>query len=232
MIKKIIRMVVVILFTMPLIIHAQTVTIVDALDKTPGPVSFDIELAGFTSLGGSMTLYFEYDTELLEYESITSSQSFTFNPNYLGNSVFKLSWFNMGGASLNGTFLTLNFTYKGGFSNTLTFIEDQCEIADVEGDPFTGITYVNGSITPDLTATPDGTATLGSVLAIAGGDAIVPLTITDNGGFNGVAESITLRVGYDTEKLDYSGISGNNTLGFIAGESDGVITLVYSEQLH
>jgi hypothetical protein len=185
-------------------------------------------MSGFPSNGGAVSLKIEYDDNLLEYIDYTSAQSFLINPNYLGNSVIALSWSNFaGGANLNGTFITLNFTYNGGFSNTLMFIENVCEIANVSGVPFTGVTYVNGSITPDLVTPPDGTATLGSVLAIAGGDAVVPLTITDDGGFSGIAASTTLRIGYDTEKLVYSGVS-DNSLGFAAGESDGVITLVYN----
>ena len=228
MMKKIIHMVVVILFTMPLLIHAQTVTIQDALNQSPGSVSLNIVMSGFSSNGGAVSLLIEYDSDLLEYTGYTSPSlvPFIMNPNYLGNPVFKINWSNPLGENLNATFLTLNFTYNGGFSNTLTFIEDQCEIADVNGNTFTGIVYVDGTITPDL-SNPDGTATLGDVTAIAGGDAIIPLTITDNGGFNGVAASTTLRIAYDTDRLIYTGIL-DNSLGFTAGEEDGVITLVYS----
>ena len=228
MIKKIILMVVVTFLTIPLLTHAQTVTIEDAPNQPPGSVSLNINMSGFANTGGAVYLQIEYDDNLLEYIDYTSAQSFLINPNYLGSPVIALNWANFaGGAPLNGTFITLNFTYNGGFSNTLEFIESVCEIADLNGNPISGITYVNGTITPDLATPPDGTATLGSVLAVAGGDAVVPLRITDDGGFSGIAASTTLRIGYDTEKLVYSGVS-DNSLGFTAGEKDGVITLAYN----
>lgn len=220
-------MAMVIFLTIPLITHAQTVTIVGATNHNPGAVSFDIDFAGFAGNGGSVYLQIEYDSDLLKYTGFNSTQDFSINPNF-EKSVIAMSWAagDPAGVNLNGTFLSLNFTYYGGFPNTLMFIESKCEIAGANLLPITGITYVNGSITPNL-LNPNGIAKLGIVDAIAGGDAAIPLELTNVDGFDEV-ESITFRIGYDTEKLVYSGISDNLALGFTAGEEDGVITLAYN----
>jgi len=212
-----------IVFAMPAI--SQTVTLSSALNSAPGPVEFNIDMSGFLSNGGSVMLYIDYDGDLLTYQSYSNSinGSVAINPNFGNTSVIAISWFNDPGASLNGLFMTLHFTYSGGFTDSLVFT-GVLEIAEPDGDEFEGVIYNNGKVTPNLT-NPDGIASLGTVSANVGDEVSVPMSLIDNnGGFDNVASSLSFKVAYDVEKLSYVGVS-NNLLGLTVGVSNGVISL-------
>ena len=221
--KIIIQIFMAILFAMPAI--SQTVTLTSSLNAVPGPVEFDINMSGFASNGGSVMLFIDYDGDLLSYQNYSNSLngSVTINANYGNTSVIVISWFNNLGVSLNDRFITLKFNYNGGFSDNLVF-KSGCEIAPISGVPFENVTYIGGSITPDL-SDPDGIASLGTVSANVGDEVSVPMSLIDNnGGFDNVASSLSFKVAYDVEKLSYVGVS-NNLLGLTVGVSNGVISL-------
>jgi len=220
--KIIIQIFMAIVFAMPAI--SQTVTLSSALNSAPGPVEFNIDMSGFLSNGGSVMLYIDYDGDLLTYQSYSNSinGSVAINPNFGNTSVIAISWFNDPGASLNGLFMTLHFTYSGGFTDSLVFT-GVLEIAEPDGDEFEGVIYNNGKVTPNLT-NPDGIASLGTVSANVGDEVSVPMSLSDDGGFDLVASSISFKVAYDVEKLTYVGVS-DNVLGLIVGVSNGIISL-------
>jgi len=222
--KIIIQIFMAILFAMPAI--GQTVILQDVEGALPGTVTVNVNMTGFADVG-AITLMVDYNGDLLSY---TGQNSVPFNgidiqinPNYGGNSVVKLSWFGAGTA-INGTFVGLQFSYSGGFSSDLTFLVDECEITTGTGGPINPTPiFDNGSITPNLTD-PDGIASLGTVSANVGDEVSVPMLLIDDGGFVGVASSLSFKVAYDVTKLTYLGIS-NNTLGLSVGEANGIISL-------
>ncbi len=223
MLKKIIQIFMALMLAIPA--TGQTVKLEDVADALPGPVTVDLDMLSFPAVG-SVTFFIEYDDNLLTYAGPTSivygSGIVHINPTYLGNAMLALTWSSLTSLAIDETFVSLQFNYAGGFKTDLLFADD-CEITTVEGVIITS-TLEDGSITPDLT-NPDGIATIGSNTAIAGADVTLPLSIDDDGGFNGVAASMTLLIGYDTEKLTFVDVS-EDALGFAAGEEDGVISLI------
>lgn len=221
--KKIIQIFLAILLAIP--VMGQQVEIVDVDNAQPGIVNVTINMTGGFTNVGSLDFKIDLDEYLLTYSSSTPGSGL--GPVYINQSGSELSlaWLTndfYNGNTINGTFVTMQFEYAGGFPAELNFNTDLCEVLKLNGDPISS-TYIDGTITPDL-SDPDGSATIAELTAVAGADVSVPLTLADLGGFSGVASAITLRIAYDDAKLTYNGLS-NNGIGFSSSGSNGVITL-------
>jgi hypothetical protein len=224
MMKKIIPMIVAMLFAMTTI--GQTVKIDVVTDPVvPGTVDLEINFTGFPEVG-AITLYLDYDADLLNYSGPGSipflGGTFIINDAGWDDHTMILAWSNYSGPAMIDETLALQFDYYGGFSTGIDFVGNS-EITYVEGDPYT-VTYINGLLTPDL-SNPDGTASLGSVQGIAGTSVSVPVTITDAGGFHHVASSMSLNIAYDTDKLIFTGVT-DNSIDFNVSHDGGVIELL------
>lgn len=217
----------------------QTVVLEEKLGQTPGTVTVDLDMLNFTDVG-AFSFYIQYDDALLTYTGPSAvafqDANITINDNYGGNAILALNWNKVAGVTINGTVLSLEFDYKGGFNGGFTFVQPPFVESEVVNSSFGIIInfktvpfpFTHGSISPDL-GDPDGIATLGDATGIVGATVLVPLSITDDGGFNGEASALTFKIGYDTEKLTYDGVS-DNTLSMTVGEADGVITLVKNNE--
>jgi fibronectin type 3 domain-containing protein len=103
----------------------------------------------FTNVG-AITLEIDYNQSVVKFVGIAnafSGMSFTVGANTPG--AIKLIWYDVTAATpINidtGKLVDLKFTYVGG-SCPLTFNTAQCEVANENVVPITGITYQNGSI--------------------------------------------------------------------------------------
>ncbi len=226
--KKIIQILLAFLFAIP--VMSQTVTIVDVSDALPGDVSVDLDIEGFTD-AGAVTLNINFDDNLLTYQN--GQHIPHVNGTFLiseSNGVLTVGWLTddfYNGTSLNGDFVTLKFSYSGGFDALLEF-DGICEIEHYEVAYSYNLTdnpgmFINGTISPDL-STLDGEASLGTNYAVAGADVSIPLTIADLGGFAGEVSAIILKVGFDSNKLSFLSLT-NNSLGLSAVASDGILTI-------
>ena len=212
-------------------VFAQTVELEHVTDAEPGTITVDLNIFNFQNVG-AITLYFAYDHDLLTY---TGDTQIPFEGAFAGINAasgpeqwFSISWYNaFQGVDIDGTFLTLEFSYSGGFESALEFTGGGTEIATLFGEVLATLdtpgVFHDGSITPN-TGNPDGILQIGDETAIAGTSVSLPLSILDNGGFSGQLAAVDLAIEYDTGQLSFEGVS-DNKVGLIAGHDPGLITL-------
>ncbi len=218
--KKIILFYLAILLAIPGL-TAQTVKL-EQVESLAGPVFVKLDLLGFTGTNGNVgaiTLFIEYDQTLLTYTGPTSvpfmGGTIIINPNYGADEWLGISWMNFAGANIDGTFLTLQFEYLGGFVTDLVFVESY-EITNIYGTPITA-TYDDGGISPVEVITPfleiekviaEG-AELIPLPDPPGGELLVPDPVEVNIYADGLSAesigSIVFVISYDATKLNYTG---------------------------
>ncbi len=168
---------------------------------------------------GAISLKINYDPSVLTYTGVSDQPSAgTFTVNAAGG-VVSLGWFDTTPLNIgNGTFVKLNFAFKGGTSD-LNFITAQCEVSNPLGNPiFTE--YENGRVTFDLSLVPK--FTIENLVAIPGSNVSIPLDIKNLAN----AGAISLKINYDPTVLTYTGVSNGPTTGnFTANASNGVISI-------
>ncbi len=226
--KLIIPMIMAMLFAISS--NGQTVNFNVVTDPVvPGTVEIEVNFTGaaFENVG-AIQLEIGYDFDLLQYNGPgqidKNGGSFILNEDAIDNAL-KIAWSNLAGGDFSDETLLLSFNYNGGFPANLVFLPSS-EIANIVGSPI-NTDFIDDVLVPDL-SNPDGTANIGSEESIAGTNVSVPVSITDNGGFDGIASAITLHITYDPDKLNYIG-SANNTLGFDITESEGLVSLQKSD---
>lgn len=217
--KKIIQLIMAILIAIP--VMSQSVALQQVTGASPGPVTVDLTMTGFTNVG-AITYTIAYDQDLLTYAGSGripyAGGTILINSNT--SDILKVIWYNNAGANINGTFVTLQFNYGGGFTAPLLF-EGLQEITTHLGVPIVA-TYSNGFVEP---AAPVGSALIGVANAIPGANVAVPVFINDLGGLSGIAASIEFHIAIDQTRLSWIGVS-DNTLGFTSSYADGVVTLI------
>jgi hypothetical protein len=119
--------------------------------KVNASISVPMMVKKFNNVG-AISMKVQYNAAVLTFTGVTNTfggKSFTSSAS---NGVITLGFFDQSGNSPisitpadSAVLLNLNFTYLGG-SSSLTF--GVSEIADNFGDVISGVTYINGSITP------------------------------------------------------------------------------------
>jgi len=227
MMKKIIQIIMAILFAMP-VIGQQTVQVADVSDQSPGEVLIPVNMTGFNTPEtkvGSLTLQIQFDDNLLDFTGMG-----LVNPNFAGNLIIgnplpntlRIVYSNTTGANINELLVELKFNYAGSFEGDLTFDELNCEVTSPTGTPILPI-YDNGTIKPE--ASTDWVK-IGDETAIAGNAVSVPVELLTP--FFTEVNSITLRIAYDQVKLSYLNFSDPAIAGINVGVANGVITISWS----
>ena len=202
---------------------AQTAEI-ESVTAAPGAsVTFDLDVASFPSNVGAISLFIGYDPNVLTFTGTTSGTISGYIVNDMtGTSQVGIQWTNPAGQGIDGTLLTLEFTYGvlGGTCD-LTF-DAGCEFTDILlNNIATG--YTNGNIGPTAGV---ATITIGDSLAVTG-----PVSMDLLGaGFStspGVA-AITLFVDYDNTVMTYTGFSTTVLPGAFVNDNNGTIGIVWS----
>jgi hypothetical protein len=123
-------------------LRSQTMSLENKTAQIFHQVNFPITASGFPTNIGAITLYIGIDTCVLHYDGFTTGSIPGVGVNIVGQSVV-IAWFNVSGGNINGTLLTLKFSYKGENCN-LTFLPG----ADIETITFEIVTttFVNGSV--------------------------------------------------------------------------------------
>ena len=200
---------------------AQTAEI-ESVTAAPGdPVTFDIDVASFPSNVGAISLFIGYDPNVLTFTGTTSGTiSGYFVNNMTGTSQVGIQWTNPTGQGIDGTLLTLEFTYGAlGGTCDLTF-DAGCEFTDIT---LTNIAtgYTNGNIGPNPGV---ATITIGDSLAVVG-----PVSMDLLGaGFSPDVAAITLFVDYDNTVMTYTGFSSSVLPGVYVSDNSGTIGIVWS----
>jgi hypothetical protein len=204
-------------------LKAQTAQI-ESKTAIPGAsVSFKIDVTGFPSNVGAISLFIGYDPGVLTYSSTTPgtllAADYVTN-NMLGTHQVGIQWTNPSGQAINGTLLTLNFTYSvlGGACD-LTF-NAGCEFADILLNSIV-VAYTNGHIGP---VAGIATLTIPDTLAISG-----PLSLPIKAaGFPTNVGAITLFIQYNSVALTYINSTPGTLTGYFASASNGVIGITWT----
>lgn len=223
--KKIIQFILAIMIAVPL--FGQTVKLNDVQDAVPGTVNVSLTLSDFSEPVGAITLYIQYDLDLLTYtgpaffilDDIEGSFSATVGPN---ENWLALGWNNPEGSDFNNPAnIDLQFNYTGAFVADLHFVSHMCEIvpADEPMSPFS-LDLQDGKIIPKV-IDQVGTISLGEESdKLAGAPVSIPLEFS---AFSSDAYTANLYIGFDSN-LAYVGTS-DNIGGFNVSFDDGIINL-------
>jgi len=200
----------------------------------PGPVTVGLSMLKFEGLAygpvGAITLHIKYNTSLLTFNSFTnlhpgaSGITVNFDNN---DKTLKINYSSTTGFGIDGKLLDLNFTYLGGSPVNLIFNTGECEIAKAGNLGVIPATFTDGVVSADNTGIV-GELSVPSVDALLNSTISLPVVIKSNypNRLNSV-NSVTLRIGYDHTKLQYTGVT-NNTLFVESGNVPGIISLNWS----
>lgn len=233
MMKRIIQFIMAVFIAIPVL--GQTVELEKVVDAPPGTVEVDIYISNFPDVG-TITLYINYDSELLTYTGdlgipfggapVIVNPNHNENPNRIGITWFtpQLPGVEFGPGDL---FITLEFEYLGGFATDLSFFEApnlELELTNSLGNILTVNEYIDGSISPKEDDF-DGRVILSQVDASAGSPVDIILSIEDEGGFEGNASVFEFFLAHSSN-LEFVNDADNN-LGFFVthNQSDGTIVL-------
>ncbi|MCF6341183.1 MAG: cohesin domain-containing protein [Bacteroidales bacterium] len=224
MLKKILQLVVVLLIAAPGVM-AQTVQI-DSVVEPPGAIRVQVDMLNYTDVA-AITLYIGFDSDLMDFTSIDSTQlTGSWLANY-NSSIDKVvvtytATPTGSGYAINGKAFDLLFDYKGGFSTDLTLDTNMSEIANssLAGIP---TTYIDGFV--EQTASL-GTLSLDDLIDTVGNTVTMPLSM-EGAGFDSVA-GLTFKIGFDPFQLSYSGIVEDALTGVTASASGGMLTITWS----
>ncbi|MCF8399511.1 MAG: hypothetical protein K9G58_15170 [Bacteroidales bacterium] len=225
--RKIIYLIILLLFGVQNV-WSQTVQIEDAV-RSPGEIYVQVDMLNFTGADGdvaAVTLYIEYDSDLLSFVDIENTQlSGSWEANYLANEdELRITYFAPGGSGydINGKLLDIEFEYAGGFSTDVSFITADCEIINSTFAPIVA-SYVDGSVSQSAAM---GTVSMDSLDVLIGTSFSMPVTM-EGAGFDSV-NAVTLKVAYDDSQLSYTGIEELALTGVTANGGNGMIEIVWN----
>lgn len=227
MIKKILQLVVVLLFAVQGVM-AQSVEI-EHVVTAPGEIAVQVDMLGFMGSNGdvaAITFFIDFDADLMDFTSIDDTQLpgfwlanynnlterliITFNPSAAG-----------AGYDINGKAFDILFDYKGGFGTDIVFDEPFCEISNSSLGNIAA-TYVGGSVTQTPAV---GTASMGALVETVGTTVSMPVDMA-GAAFDSVA-SLTFEIAFDDFRLSYAGLVDDALTGVVASSSDGMLTLTW-----
>jgi len=199
-------------------VFSQTTMTIESVSAPSGAVVVPINVENFNNVG-AISIKIDYDSALLTFDGI-SDEPTGMNANAAGG-VLTLGWFDITASSpiniTSGTLVNLQFTYAGGGTATLSFIQADTEIADEDGNPI-AVALFNGTVAE--TGNTVGLE-LGRVIDPPASDVTVPLNVVD---FNDVG-AISIKFSYDTTILSYDSISVAPDPSFTVTDIGGVITI-------
>ncbi|MEI6681662.1 MAG: cohesin domain-containing protein [Bacteroidota bacterium] len=208
---------------------ADTVTIGSLSNVIQGsditvPFLFDVQS---TNVSG-FTFYLHFDSDVMSFTGMTPVDPLS--SNVMANAVGSLLTIVYYDPALNylpgsGTtpFFNLQFHYNGMGAAHINFLPGS-QIQDWTYQTM-NITFNNSVITPGIWP-PYASVTLGSVSATAGSDISVPLSI--DGYTSNPLGAATMYIGYDSEKLEFTGLS-NNPYGAYAYANNNQIAIDWSD---
>ncbi|OFY47421.1 MAG: hypothetical protein A2W85_01795 [Bacteroidetes bacterium GWF2_41_31] len=227
MLKKILQLIVVLLFTASGVM-AQTVDIHE-VTVSPGEISVQMDMNGFTDNIVAITYWIEFDSDLMDFVRIENEQlagSWTANYSAVVDKL-SIQYFASGsGSPINGKLLDIVFAYKGGFSSVIAFDEANCMITKA-GLGEVSATYLPGSVTQ---LGSEGTISMAPLTEPIGNTVTMPVTIDGTEPFTGFSSvnAITLMIAYNPTQLDYAGLINPYMSGFVANAANGVLTVTWS----
>ncbi len=191
----------------------------------PGELLLQIDALHFTGSNGNVsaiTLKIAVDTNLIQFINIqnqTLAGSWLANYNYLANEISVVYTAPSGnGYDIDGKLLDLHINYLGGFEALLHF-KSGSEVSNVNLQTI-DVIWEDGLITQVNSV---GTVSQDSMGVHAGFDFSMPV-VAGGAGYDMVNETF-LRVGYDTARLQYQGITESLLTGVEVTDDSTVLTM-------
>jgi hypothetical protein len=194
----------------------QTATVsIDDYVAVPGNVDIAINYTNLDQIG-AITLYFDYDPNVVSYVGFTGVDiSGALVNTWQNGSLWRLgiSWSDVNGlTSTGGVLMNITFNYISG-SSAFDFDEPQCELGKLDGTVVNTI-YTDGSIGPDPNAVP---VTIISQLNQTPPFSYVevPVEADFSGVANGGVGSFNFEIEYDPTILTFDQLTDEFATGFI-----------------
>jgi hypothetical protein len=185
----------------------QSMTLSNESALAGNPVSFTITAANYPSNVGAITLFIGFDASCLTFLNATGGTISGVNANVVSPGILGITWTNMGGQSINGTLLQLNFIYNIG-NCAVTFLPGS-EVADNALNVIPS-TFYDGSMTQ---GTGGAIAEIPRKVGVVGQTVSFPVYVSD---FPINVGAISLFVGIDPSVLQYTGTTPGSISGYFA----------------
>ena len=192
---------------------------------SPGEILLQMDAFDFVGDNGqvsAISLKIDIDTNLIEFidiQNTTLAGSWLANYNYQQNEITIIyTSFSGNGYDIDGKLLDLHFNYIGGFDDSLKF-KPGCEVSNVYLQTIQNILYVDGAVSQ---VTAEGTVSQDSII-VNYGDMLSMPVLAEGVGFDSVNE-LFLRVGYDSNLLQYQGITEAAISGIEVMDTNEVVT--------
>jgi hypothetical protein len=193
-----------------------TMTIGSRTASVGDTVTIPISVTNFNNIG-AVSLKIQFNSTSLSYIGVTNQPTSGTTLASSSGNVITIAWYSTIGLNIaTGKFLDIKFVYKGGSSN-LDFITSQCEVSDILGNLLV-VDFINGNISPSAVTK----LTLPQIMAVAGNNISIPLTIEN---YEDVG-AISLKITYDPSVLNFIDVSDLPLVGTSNyGASSGVLTI-------
>lgn len=178
---------------------------IDEIVANAGPVSFGVTGNGFTANVGAVTLYIDFDPSILQFSGYTSTLPSVMISGNNTTGRISVAYSSTTGASINTTFLTLNFMYNATGSSQLVFAAG-CEITYTDLSPEI-VSYDNGNVDPLATAYQ---LTIDDLTANPGNPVGVGISAA---GYPENVGAVTLFIGYNPAHLTFLNLSPGTLSG-------------------
>lgn len=226
--KKIIILFGILLFSSTLV-FSQTISIGTVGTKVSESVSVPINALNLSDVG-AISLKISYDPTKLSYQGIQNAPA---NVSFIANAsngVIALGWFDATASNplsiSAGKLVDLKFNVIGGDGSvaSLSFVQEQCEIANSEASPI-HVSYIDGGAEINIVSFTK--LAISSAVAAVGSEVVLPIKVMK---FNGIA-AISLKINYNPTELIFGGLVNAPTgVSFTTNAANGVITIGWFDQ--
>jgi hypothetical protein len=196
----------------------------------PGELLLQMDALHFVGDNGqisAISLKIDVDTNLIEFINIQNTTlvgSWLANYNYNQDEITIIyTAYSGNGFDIDGKLLDLHIFYSGGFDDSLHF-KDGCEVSNVYLQTIQNIEYYDGMVTQ---VAEEGVISQDSV-AVNYGDTFAMPVLAQGVGFDSVNE-LLLRVGFDSNLLQYQGITEAAISGIEVIDTNEVVTYSWQD---
>ncbi len=201
-------------------------------DTVVGPGELLLQMDAFDFVGdngmvSAISLKIDVDTNLIEFIDIQNTTlvgSWLANYNYQQNEITIIyTSYSGNGYDVDGKLLDLHINYVAGFNDSLKF-KAGCEVSNIYLQTIQNILYVNGSVSQ---VSPEGTVNQDSVVVNYGELLSMPV-LAEGVGYDSVNE-LFLRVGYESNLLQFQGIAETAISGVEVMDTNEVVTFSWHD---
>ena len=198
----------------------------------PGELLLQMDALHFVGDNGqisAISLKIDVDTNLIEFINVQNTTlvgSWLANYNYQQDEITIIyTAYSGNGFDIDGKLLDLHIFYAGGFNDSLHF-KDGCEVSNVYLQTIQNIEYGDGMVNQ---VPEEGTISQDSVVVNYGDTFAMPV-LAQGTGYDSV-NAFLLRVGYDSNSLQYQGISEIAVNDIAVFDTNDVLTFSWQDTI-